>query len=775
MANLLDHDLTYVSFPIIKTEKTADGDLLVWGKATDGSVDSDQQIVDPAWSAKALEKWLSTGGNVRVMHSTSHLPAGKGVEVDTSNADGHYVRALVVEPTAQRLVSKGVLQAYSVGISNPRIVRDPTARGGRIVGGDIHELSLVDRPANKNCGITLVKSIDGEVEDVAELFGTIDWDDELTKGKKPAFLQDDDVEDEDAALDNDDDQDEDDLDDDDDAGEAGDVAKGAWALERAAWLAAEPRPDPEASRTGTAFLAKRAAWDRWHADGEARGLDDAADAYGRWLNRHDTDPADGGGEEFVDQLPASLSVATKGMKDCPGCGADYHADAKTRRCEDCGTKLPKTKARKSFKGAGTLLDDLLRPLPADTRPAERHREPDGDAVEDLERDAGMRTDPDPVPDRVPASLKVSAYQVQRMHDATCAAFDWRTVAEEYPSLKSAADAVVPAFFLDQMQAAALKGNLTGVTSLAETVRAADEMHKGIYDPDAVADGHAALHKAFAEMYPNTRVTPGSVTPGMFQRPYISAGHAPQTAPAGRTPNVPPSSRVPDPNDFDRPLITEGHEAESPGDRGDNLRTGSVSSGSARRFYSNAAKTAARNAMRAMHDHISDAFPDMCPMAASKAAVPPDMRDTARPRPTRALDVPAAPGEKAAGVSVKKAKGLGRKQVAKIVKSAVAEATKSLHGGYETQISALQAEIDYLAGLPDPTQAPVRGVVRTKAATSTSDGAAPVERVSLVEAAQAQAAVDREEHVAFVTKFLNHPDPAKRELAEEQLRRLLATP
>mgnify|MGYP003337320331 CR=1 FL=1 len=41
-----DGELTYFSFPIEKSEETADGDLIVYGKATDGTVDSDLQIVD---------------------------------------------------------------------------------------------------------------------------------------------------------------------------------------------------------------------------------------------------------------------------------------------------------------------------------------------------------------------------------------------------------------------------------------------------------------------------------------------------------------------------------------------------------------------------------------------------------------------------------------------------------------------------------------------------------------------------------------------------------
>lgn len=175
MAKLFDAppDAT-ISFPITKMEETPDGDLLIYGKATDGSVDSDDQIVDAEWSGKALQEWLKTGGNVRVQHSPNLYPAGNGVEVDVDKNGSHWVKSLIVEDTAKKLVKKGVLRAYSVGIAKPRIVRDASARGGRIVDGQIAELSLVDRPANKNCGFTLCKSdASGDPHAINKMFGTV--------------------------------------------------------------------------------------------------------------------------------------------------------------------------------------------------------------------------------------------------------------------------------------------------------------------------------------------------------------------------------------------------------------------------------------------------------------------------------------------------------------------------------------------------------------------------------------------------------------------------
>ena len=90
---------------------------------------------------------------------------------------------MVVEPVAKELVRKGGLTAYSVGIARPEIERDAEARGGRIKGGQIVELSLVDRPANKNCGIQLVKAAgDGTPEFTGKVFGA---DELLAKAAGP--------------------------------------------------------------------------------------------------------------------------------------------------------------------------------------------------------------------------------------------------------------------------------------------------------------------------------------------------------------------------------------------------------------------------------------------------------------------------------------------------------------------------------------------------------------------------------------------------------------
>jgi hypothetical protein len=152
-------NLTTAFFNIIKADKNADGTLMVYGKATDDSLDIDQQICDPVWLDDAMPEWFKSGGNIREQHS--NIAAGVAKEYE-KKTDGHYISALVVDPVSVKKVDTGVLKGFSIGIKNPRVVRDQKAANGRIIDGQIVEVSLVDRPANPNCQLVLAKSAEGE-------------------------------------------------------------------------------------------------------------------------------------------------------------------------------------------------------------------------------------------------------------------------------------------------------------------------------------------------------------------------------------------------------------------------------------------------------------------------------------------------------------------------------------------------------------------------------------------------------------------------------------
>jgi hypothetical protein len=172
----MSKDLTTAYFGITKADKNADGTLMVYGKATDDSLDIDQQICDPVWLDTAMPNWFKTGGNIREQHS--QIAAGVAKEYE-KKADGHFISVLVVDPVSVKKVDAGVLKGFSIGIKSPRVVRDTKAANGRIIDGQIVEVSLVDRPANPNCQLVLAKSVNGEsgVWKVEEL---IEKSDEVT-------------------------------------------------------------------------------------------------------------------------------------------------------------------------------------------------------------------------------------------------------------------------------------------------------------------------------------------------------------------------------------------------------------------------------------------------------------------------------------------------------------------------------------------------------------------------------------------------------------------
>lgn len=145
-----EQDMLYFTIPIKKMEKDADGNTIVTGIATNDDIDLDDQIIDNAFAKKGMAKWFSEYGNVRQMHSINIPPAGKAMEMEEKGTD-FWVTSRIIEPVAQKLLDGMVYQAYSIGIQNPRIIRDNKARGGRVVDGIVAEISLVDFPANPAC------------------------------------------------------------------------------------------------------------------------------------------------------------------------------------------------------------------------------------------------------------------------------------------------------------------------------------------------------------------------------------------------------------------------------------------------------------------------------------------------------------------------------------------------------------------------------------------------------------------------------------------------
>lgn len=138
---------------ITKSERDANGDLIVYGKATGPDLDLDGQIADPAWLKSAMPGWMEWG-NVREMHQP--VAAGIGVELE-SIGDDWWLKSKCIDPNTAKKIEEGVLKGYSIGIKNAKVVKDAAAPGGRIVGGTIVETSYVDRPCNPTAKMTICK------------------------------------------------------------------------------------------------------------------------------------------------------------------------------------------------------------------------------------------------------------------------------------------------------------------------------------------------------------------------------------------------------------------------------------------------------------------------------------------------------------------------------------------------------------------------------------------------------------------------------------------
>jgi hypothetical protein len=154
-------DITYVGISGLTYKSTDDGTLIVYGKATGPDLDMDKQICDAEWLKTAMPAWFQTGANVREQHSS--IVAGIGLELE-ANGDDWMLKSEVIDPVTKIKVEKKALSGYSIGIKNARVVKDANAPGGRIIDGDIVEVSLVDRPANPTATVQIAKMAGGQIE-----------------------------------------------------------------------------------------------------------------------------------------------------------------------------------------------------------------------------------------------------------------------------------------------------------------------------------------------------------------------------------------------------------------------------------------------------------------------------------------------------------------------------------------------------------------------------------------------------------------------------------
>ncbi len=142
------------------TAKSDDSERIVEGYVSSPLVDLDEQIVDPQWLAAQLPPWLTTWGNIREQHDPRKA-VGKAQSVDLTAQPGPLLRAKILDDAAWQKIKAGVYNGFSIGIKAPQVIYDGTAKNGRIAGGKLIEISIVDRPANDAARFTLVKAAVG--------------------------------------------------------------------------------------------------------------------------------------------------------------------------------------------------------------------------------------------------------------------------------------------------------------------------------------------------------------------------------------------------------------------------------------------------------------------------------------------------------------------------------------------------------------------------------------------------------------------------------------
>jgi HK97 family phage prohead protease len=156
---------------------------IVYGVASSGNVDSQNEIVDPEAMKGALPDYMQWA-NLREMHQPSAV--GVVLKADPTEGGECDLAAKVVDAEAWEKVKEGVYKGFSIG---GKIIESQIEKVGgkavrRITKMELHEISLVDRPANPDAKILLWKGTgmdQQEAENVLDL--TAEAEQELNKAE----------------------------------------------------------------------------------------------------------------------------------------------------------------------------------------------------------------------------------------------------------------------------------------------------------------------------------------------------------------------------------------------------------------------------------------------------------------------------------------------------------------------------------------------------------------------------------------------------------------
>lgn len=139
--------LFHFFMPLAKVEKQNDGSCIVSGYASTPTKDMDGEIVTLDAVKTALPGYMEWR-NIREMHRLSAVGTAQEAHVDDQ---GLFVRAKIVGKDAVQKCLEKVYKGFSIG------GRKLAKVANKITEIDLVEISLVDRPNNPDCRISLVK------------------------------------------------------------------------------------------------------------------------------------------------------------------------------------------------------------------------------------------------------------------------------------------------------------------------------------------------------------------------------------------------------------------------------------------------------------------------------------------------------------------------------------------------------------------------------------------------------------------------------------------
>ncbi|MGH7102650.1 MAG: DUF6582 domain-containing protein [Acetobacteraceae bacterium] len=152
--------------PIAKIDREQ---RMVFGYASTPTRDLDGEVIELDAIKDALPDYMAWR-NIREMHQPSAVGVTKEANVDDK---GLYIGAKIVDDDAWKKVIEEVYKGFSIG-------GDVTRRdGATITGLDLIEISLVDRPANPDCRIDVVKAAgaarENAMADLSAPGGEVGW------------------------------------------------------------------------------------------------------------------------------------------------------------------------------------------------------------------------------------------------------------------------------------------------------------------------------------------------------------------------------------------------------------------------------------------------------------------------------------------------------------------------------------------------------------------------------------------------------------------------